>query len=434
MMPKKTRVAIQSAAVLPIIALLSSCAFDSSVERPAVRDSAGVTIVETPAPTATWRLSEQPVLQIGVLDGDNAYQFSSVAFAGRLSSGSIVVGDRQSCEIRFFNEAGRHTSTLGRCGAGPGEFKYFSNVVLAGDSLLIYDGGNRRLSLIGPDATFIGDQRAQDHPALGIRGLGHSLIGVVADGRTIVVLPPDFNPPAPVNRFTYGRDTVAIVISARRGAVVDTIARVAAGEYLYMDAASSSVGPSGAGARAGWSRRGVTFGYYPLYALRPDRLVYATGEHAGFDVIRFMPSDSSSRTAQIVRRTDTRTVPIDQVVDRYAEWIAELVREDGGTNSSGPVSRVRAEMAAMPRNHHVPLIDEMIADSEGRVWQRDYLMPWEPEETPRTWVVYSPAGHTVARIVLPANFRVTQIQAEHIVGLAYNEADVSFVTVYRIVR
>ena len=80
--------------MLPLLALLLSCAFDSRAERSAVRDSAGITIVETNAPLTTWRLSPEPELKIGVIDGDDVYQFSSVAFAGRLRNGSVVVADR----------------------------------------------------------------------------------------------------------------------------------------------------------------------------------------------------------------------------------------------------------------------------------------------------------------------------------------------------
>jgi hypothetical protein len=419
-------------ALLPTLALLSSCAFDSSTGRFAVRDSAGITVVQTAAPATTWRLSPEPELKIGVIDGDDAYQFSSVAFAGRLSDGGVVVADRQSCEIRFFDRAGRHTTTVGRCGAGPGEFRTYSDVFLSGDTLHVYDGNNRRLSMVGPNGLPVAEQRAQDNPAFAVPGLGRSLIGVAPDGRMVIAMPPEVNPPSTQNSFVYGRDAVVIVISPRRGATVDTIARVAGGEWLYMDAASSPVRPSGSPAAGGWSRHGASFGYYPLYALSPDGLVYATGEHAGFDVIRFTASHRPS-TSRIVRRTDVRAVPVGEVADRYAEWIRDLVGPDGG-GARDAVSRARAQIAALPRDHHVPFVDEMLADSEGRIWQRDYRMPWAADDSPRAWTVYSPAGQAVGRIVLPGNLRVTQIQADHIVGVTYNEADVSFVTVHRILR
>ena len=421
-----------SAALVPTLVLLSSCAFDSPAERFAVRDSAGVTIVETAAPTTTWRLSPEPELKIGVIDGDEAYQFSSVAFAGRLSDGSVVVADRQSCEIRFFDQTGRHTSTVGRCGAGPGEFRTFSDVFLAGDSLHVYDGNNRRLSLIGPTGLLVAEQRAQDNPAFAVPGLGRSLVGIATDNRMVIAMPPEVNPPSTQNSFVYGRDTVVIVISSRRGASVDTIARVAGGEWLYVDAASSPARPQGSPPAGGWSRHGASFGYYPLYALSADGLVFTTGELAGFEVIPFTASQRRS-TSRIVRRTDVRAVPVADVADRYAQWIGDLVGSDGA-DSRNAVSRARAQVLALPRDHHVPFVDEMLADSEGRIWQRDFRMPWEADDLPRKWTVYSPAGQAVGRIVLPGNLRVTQIQADHIVGVTYNEADVSFVTVHRILR
>ncbi len=418
-------------ALAPALAIVSACSPDPSIEYSAVRDSAGVTIVETVAPSAEWRLSAEPVLQIGVVDGDDAYQFSSIAYAGRLGDGRVVVVDRQSYEIRFFDQTGRHTSTLGGRGAGPGEFRGFAHVVRAGDSLLVYDAWNRRLVLIGPDATVVDEQSVQNHPAFASFGLDNNVIGATADGRVVTALTQNVNPPAVLNTMVYGRDTVAIVGASRNGESIDTIAMVGGGEYLFHDAASSPVGP--AGPRSGWSRRGVSFGYYPYYAILRDGVAYANGERAGFEVLRLNEAAQANRIMRMVRRTDARAIRVSDVAERYAEWIGGLVRADGD-NPAEAMARVRSDFDKLPRDHLVPFIDEMIADSEGRIWQRDSLMPWAPDETPRTWVVYAADGHAIARIVVPSNFRITQIEADHIVGVRRDEADVPFVAVHRILR
>jgi hypothetical protein len=246
----------------------------------------------------------------------------------------------------------------------------------------------------------------------------------------VIALPRSVNPPPLLNSVVYTRDTVAIVIAQRHSTSVDTIAMIPGAEYLFA-------GVTGAG-RSGWVRRGASFGYYPYYALMPDGVVYATGEHAGFDVLRVSTSyaETRSRPMLSVRRTDVRALLVEQVVDRYVGWIDDLARADGGSNADAniAITRARAALDALPRDHLVPFIDNMVADSEGRVWQRDRLMAWEPENTPRTWIVHSHSGHAVARISVPWNLRITQIQADHIVGVTRNEADVPFVTVYRIIR
>jgi len=83
-------------ALLPALTLIGSCSTDSATARDAVRDSAGIAIVETTSPAAEWRLSPEPVLRIGVVDGDDAYQFSSIVFAARLSDGRIVINYQNS--------------------------------------------------------------------------------------------------------------------------------------------------------------------------------------------------------------------------------------------------------------------------------------------------------------------------------------------------
>jgi hypothetical protein len=411
-----------------VAALVTSCSTDSSLQPFAGRDSLGTAIAETLSPTLEWRLSPEPVLQIGVVDGEEAYQFSSIAFAGRLSDGRMVVVDRRSFQIRFFDRAGKHTSTIGRRGAGPGEFRGFADVILTGDSLLVYDANNRRLSLIGPDATVIAEESVRDHPAFTSTGLGHTLIGLTPDGRMVIALPRSVSPPPLLNSAVYTRDTVAIVISARHGRSVDTIAMIPSAEYIFEGAASTG--------RAGWVRRGASFGYYPHFALGPDGMAYATGEHAGFEVMRLSRSDAGSRSHPIliVRRTDVRPLLVQQVVDRYLGWIADLVRAQGGSNAGPAIARARAALDALPRDHLVPFIDAMVADAESRIWQRIHLMGWEQESTPRTWIVHSHKGHAVARISIPWNLRITQIQADHIVGVTRNEADIPFVTVHRIIR
>jgi hypothetical protein len=341
-----------------VAAVVTSCSTDSSPQPFAARDSVGTAIVEALSPTLEWRLSPEPVLQIGVVDGEEAYQFSSIAFAGRLSDGRVVVVDRRSFQIRFFDRAGKYTSTIGRRGAGPAEFRGFADVILTGDSLLVYDANNRRLSLIGPDATVVAEESVRDHPAFTSTGLGHTLIGLTPDGRMVIALPRSVNPPPLLNSAVYTRDTVAIVISARHGRSVDTIATIPGAEYIFEGATSTG--------RAGWVRRGASFGYYPHYALGPDGLAYATGEHAGFDVMRLNRSAGSrGHPMLIVRRTDVRPLLVQQVVDRYVGWIADLVRVQGGSNARPAITRARAALDALPRDHLVPFIDDMVADGEG---------------------------------------------------------------------
>jgi len=124
----------------------------TGVEAQAVRDSAGVRIVDNRAPAWTaaqrWRISAQPTLAIGMEDGEEPYLLSRVYAAARLPTGEIVIGNSASAELRFFGADGRFIRAAGRRGAGPGEFHELSSLnfcVLPGNELLVTDGGLRRL-------------------------------------------------------------------------------------------------------------------------------------------------------------------------------------------------------------------------------------------------------------------------------------------------
>lgn len=108
---------------------------------PEVRDSAGIRIVWNVGyrwPEGSgWRLSHEPLLDIGVLEDDPRYQFYQVVGAQQLSDGRIVVANSGTSELRFYDSAGRFLSASGRQGGGPGEFGGLRSLaVLSGDSLL----------------------------------------------------------------------------------------------------------------------------------------------------------------------------------------------------------------------------------------------------------------------------------------------------------
>src|SRR5690625_4203127 len=129
---------------------LAGCAADAPRANLATeRDSAGIRIVENaeprPGTVPEWTIDDEPLLEIGVLDGDPAEQFFRVAGTLRLSDGRVVVADGGSGEVRVFDAEGRHLATGGGQGDGPGEFRNLSRLYrLPGDTILAWDAGLRR--------------------------------------------------------------------------------------------------------------------------------------------------------------------------------------------------------------------------------------------------------------------------------------------------
>ena len=93
----------------------------------AARDSAGIRIVESAATARSpidWRLATEPHWVVGELQGDAPYLLSRVEGAMEVAEGEIVIANGDTNELRFFDEEGRWTRSLGGEGEGPGEFQY----------------------------------------------------------------------------------------------------------------------------------------------------------------------------------------------------------------------------------------------------------------------------------------------------------------------
>jgi hypothetical protein len=108
------------------------------------------------APTVPrWRLSDQPVLDIGTAQGEEPYELEGAASSLRLADGRVLVANTGSSEIRVYDSAGHYLSTIGRQGEGPGEFTGAIQLALTSNGeFLAYDRGQERLSLFDSSGTY----------------------------------------------------------------------------------------------------------------------------------------------------------------------------------------------------------------------------------------------------------------------------------------
>ncbi|HEX7051192.1 MAG TPA: hypothetical protein VF188_13375 [Longimicrobiales bacterium] len=98
----------------------------------------------------SWRIEE--VLRIGVLDGDGPDVLGKVDALEVDSDGDILIFDGFANELRVFSGAGVHRTTVGREGAGPGEFRNVVGMALGpGGDLWIVDSRNDRYTVLGSD-------------------------------------------------------------------------------------------------------------------------------------------------------------------------------------------------------------------------------------------------------------------------------------------
>jgi len=141
-------------ALLPLLALaglVGACAGAGEEGENAARGG-----VQETGPTEVWRLSQEPLLEIGVREGEEEYQFFRVGGSVRLADGRIVVANTGGRELRVFGPDGSYEKTIGRDGEGPGEFRWPTRIrMLSPDSLMVWDQSLQRISFFDGDGRFL---------------------------------------------------------------------------------------------------------------------------------------------------------------------------------------------------------------------------------------------------------------------------------------
>lgn len=124
-----------------------------------IRDSAGIRIIENaPPPDGSrlpWRISAEPAVTIGRVEGDEPYLLYTVDDALRLADGRIVVLLYGTQELRVFGGDGTHLATWGGEGDGPGEFRSLVAIEhWRGDSIAAWYGPRRGLTVFDENGNF----------------------------------------------------------------------------------------------------------------------------------------------------------------------------------------------------------------------------------------------------------------------------------------
>jgi hypothetical protein len=377
------------------------------------RDSAGVVIVENTPPFPEWGVGEEPEARIGVVAGGPAYQFYDVRFAGRLSDGRIVVADAGAMEIRWYGASGEHRSSVGRRGEAPGEFRGFGSVILtAGDTLIVHDEWNQRLTWLSPEESIV-----RDRPLL-VERYGVRLLGVRGPGRIVIG-----ETSAAINiggsEFNYARDTLLITIRAPE--MTDTV-----GSFPGSEAATWVRYANGRPVRT--MQMDLPFGYVVLAAALGQHIVVGDGEQ-----YQLAFYDEAGQLSRLSRRADVvPRVVSEEDRERFVEYRAEEARA-GKRDEAVARKSAQDRLVLLPEGHSVPPFDHFLVDTEDNLWVRDYMLS-RPADQAQQWTVYDNRGHVAGRVMTPAGLNVMSISRNHVVGVMRDELDVEYIAVYALTR
>jgi hypothetical protein len=129
----------------------SACSAETSSSSFQVIDSAGVRIAASSKPRlghGAWRIDSVPIVDIGGDDSDTTLSITEIAGAILLADGGFVIADAGDRVIRFFDSRGVKQRTVGRKGAGPGEYEELYRLRLTGDSIAAFDSELQRVTLL----------------------------------------------------------------------------------------------------------------------------------------------------------------------------------------------------------------------------------------------------------------------------------------------
>ena len=384
----------------------ASCDHIRPTTGPTIRDSTGVVVVDHGSldleSLPQWHFEELPEVAIGVLDGDEAYQFFGVVDAHRRRDGSLAVIDR-SRTIRVFDSVGAHMWTAGREGEGPGEFRWPQMVTeIRGDSLLVWDPAANRLTVFAPEGLLARTRTLQDFTgsdrSWGLSGPDRLLIGHRSAERALI---------EGHDSYTHHMELLLVDLAGR---VVDRLGRwFFAREFQEVDSRGAySPAIFEAMAVIAPSSDGFWYGDTKSYELR--RVTAAAGIER---ILKWQGPDQ--------RITDSDVEAVLQVWGANPSASPDLgpfLREFGRTH---------------PRADQFPAYEEILTDAVGNLWIRDFVRG-HTDDGFRRWTVFSPDGTQVlGRLTHSERFQPLDVGEDWILGVETDALDVERVVFHRIV-
>lgn len=372
----------------------------------AVRDSAGIAIVESVAPAwgprDAWRLSDEPMLRIGQAEGDPPYLLLDAWSALRLAGGTIVVANAGTEELRFFDSAGRYLKTAGGRGGGPGEFMNLVWVYPFGeDSLVAWDDSPPRIVILDRSGTFGRSVRPAPH--------GGVLRGAFADGSLLLAEQARWSVPPREGRIrpparAYRLDSL--------GRVADTLPTFPGTEFHFAVRERGGV--------AGRSFSPPPFGRRTVFAVAGQG--FYAGSQDDFEIGYY---DEHGTLETLVRwpGPDRSVTP-----DHIASY--QRHRQDNSRNEDQR-RRVARYLSEQTYPDLLPAFGGMLVDAAGNLWVEAYHLDWEAT---RRWMVFDRAHRMLGTVEVPAGLLVLQVGDDFVLGWTWDELDVESIVSYALIK
>jgi len=405
-------------AVGALLLTQAACAGDAAHAGPSTtRVTAGDTsVVRTAGEAARYTTAEE--VRIGAIEGADAYTFGEVSDVAVGDDGRIFVLDGQALEVRVFSPDGRHLSSFGRAGGGPGEFKQPGGMVFLADGrLAVRDPGNTRMNIYSAEGESLTSWPIPggyftSAPIFADRA-GHVYMDVISDRDSVT-----------------GAWQVGLMRLRADGTVVDTVPR--------------------------------PHGDFDPPLLRAER-VSAQGTSRSLAGVPFWPSAYSTlnRNGEFVGGISDRyaihTWRADGTMQRVERDIAAVAVDPGEAETAR--ERTTRSMRGLDPSWNwsgpqppatKPYFRDVRTGDDGRIWvqrsQPATKLPPDPDARPHpaglpaldryvepvVWDVFEEDGTLFGTVSMPDRFRPLVFQGDHVWGVLRDELDVMYVVRLRL--
>jgi hypothetical protein len=366
-------------------------------------------LVVVPVLVSAQRVPELHLQRMLRIDADAA-NLSPVTFLAVSRNGHIIVGQAQDHLVRFFDPAGTAEGTLGRDGAGPGEFRRIEVAGWVGDTLWVEDFGTHRFTLIGPDRKFIRNvplavnvKVAEDSNTTAMV-LGAAALNADGSQMLEVLVPSEKTERPSWAADDQGTGSRALLVNVSARQIVQRVVRFAPHDDCGM------VTPPGY-ELCGHNTAGVE----------------ANGNYVAWVAMGVGGADSGSYHVMLYRKSGalvySRKYPF------VAQAIPSRIRDsliDMGKRVHGPVIAA-AMMPTIPPPTIYPPVGSLLIASDGSVW-----IQLRATADGMPWIILSPRGAVVGHLVAPRDSKLLVVSADMAWGTEKDADDQESVVRYRI--
>lgn len=366
-----------------LVAAVAACGGEqATIPAPTVSDSAGVRFVSNRIPATGIpdyaEVDPTPDLE---MRGGPPGPFVDVERAFTLGDGRIVVANRSTFKVRYYQPDGTFIGEVGDYGDAFGQFQDLSRIGRAGgDSVWAYDVEVERLTMLDGEGT----------PVLEAKAPGREfVVGRFGDGSYLLV--PGWRTEAhfrnPVD--TVRRDTAEYHRWFPETGQETRVGTFPHNEVLVLEPEEAE----------GLVVGTPPFGRQTVRAVGPGR--FYVGRQNEFE-IRGYDADGTLREVISLEGVDLALTPA---------LMDEARRLTAPDPASSEPAWAEDFWAAVPDTR--PAYGPLLLDAVGNLWVGEHVVDLSP---PRNWMVFSPEGALLGLVEVPFNFRVFEVGQTYILG------------------